>query len=81
MPKICIKDKDKLVSIMASNGLNQSDLAKSVDVSRTYIGQIIKGVRNPSPKLALKIANKLNESFDSLFFTKSASKRTHKEDN
>lgn len=47
--------------------LTQEELAKDIEISRPYYTEIEKGLKNPSVKVAKRIANKLE--FDwTIFF-------------
>lgn len=65
---VVVKNIDKLKNDIISNGYNYSDLAKMIGVSKSTISQILTGVRNPSPKNAVKICEQLNKQFNYYFF-------------
>jgi len=50
-------------------GLNkkQIDLAREVGITRSYYANIERGIRNPSLRVAKKIAAVLNSTVDELF--------------
>ena len=50
--------------------LSQDKLASLVGVTQRYIGFIEAGDRNPSLKVAKKIADALNSTVDEIFLTK-----------
>ncbi|MEF9952842.1 MAG: helix-turn-helix transcriptional regulator [Clostridium sp.] len=60
--------KNRVKELRARYNLNQTELAKSVGVSRQTIGQIEKGDYSPSVLLALKIAKTLNTTVDEVFY-------------
>ena len=47
-----------LSEYLASEGITQSDFAKAVGVSRSYLSEIVAGVKVPSLEVALKIRAK-----------------------
>lgn len=49
-----------------ANGLTQQEIATAVNISRAYYTQLELGNRDPSPKVAMKIADTLD--FDWTFF-------------
>jgi transcriptional regulator with XRE-family HTH domain len=48
-------------------GLSQERLALEIDVDRTYIGGIERGLRNPTISIVVEIANRLEVSLNELF--------------
>lgn len=56
-----------LKELMFLKGYNLSTLAAEVDISVSYMSQIINGKRSPSAKLATKISNVFNVSVQDLF--------------
>lgn len=65
-----IKFKDPTTFEMAlmKLGYTQRSFAKKIGISSPYLSQIIKGDRNPSPKVAKKIFDALEKNFDDIFF-------------
>ncbi len=56
-----------LKEIREKADLTQEELAKDIEISRPYYTEIEKGLKNPSVKVAKRIANKLE--FDwTIFF-------------
>lgn len=60
--------KNKLKEIRKSLNMTGVELAKKVGVSHSLIYMIEGGYRNPSMKLAKKIAKTLGKSLDEIFF-------------
>jgi len=60
--------KNKLKEIRKSLNMTGVELAKKVGVSHSLIYMIEGGYRNPSMKLAKKIAKALGKSLDEIFF-------------
>lgn len=56
-----------LKELMFLKGHNLSTLAAEVDISVSYMSQIINGKRTPSAMLARKISNVFNVSVQDLF--------------
>jgi len=56
--------------ILARKNMSQNWFAKQLDVSSSYMSQLMTGVRNPSPDLRIKILEKLKmdeSGFDKVF--------------
>ena len=57
--------REELIKVRKSLGLTQADMAAGVH--RSYYGLIENGNRNPTLKIAAKIATALNSSIEQLF--------------
>lgn len=77
---IKIKDVDKLRKGIVLKGLSYTALANKIGVSKTLIGSIFTGKRNPSPAVAIKICQELGNQFDDYFFIESVHKKEQKGD-
>lgn len=64
--KIVMHDNE-VRKLMLRNGLNVSALAEKVEVGISYMSQVINGKRNPSPKLAKRIADTLGVEITDIF--------------
>ncbi|BFT97315.1 MAG: helix-turn-helix transcriptional regulator [Staphylococcus epidermidis] len=63
-----IKSKTiKLKVELLKNGLSIVDLSKKVSIDPSYSNQIVNGKRNPSPKLAKRIAETLGVEITDIF--------------
>ena len=60
--------KNNLKKIRQSKNISGIELAKMVKVSHAMIYMIESGTKNPSMKLARKIAKALGTSLDEIFF-------------
>jgi len=60
--------ENKLKEIRKSLNITGTELAKKVGVSHSLIYMIENGYRNPSMKIAKKIAKALGKSLDEIFF-------------
>jgi len=49
--------------------ITQSQLAKNIHISPSYMNDIEHGRRLPSLKVAIEIAKAINESLDNIFLT------------
>nr|DAZ26614.1 MAG TPA: Helix-turn-helix XRE-family like protein [Caudoviricetes sp.] len=56
-----------LIKFRERKGLSQSKIAKEIGVSQQMYNYIENGKRNPSPKLAKKIADVLNFSWTKFY--------------
>lgn len=59
--------REELIKVRKSLGLTQADMAAAAGVHRSYYGLIENGNRNPTLKIAAKIATALNSSIEQLF--------------
>lgn len=66
MQKEVLKFGKKLREIRLSKKLSQGDVAKVLDVHRSYISGLERGIRNPSLVTVQKIAKALGVSADKL---------------
>ncbi|ATD31644.1 hypothetical protein BHM04_10795 [Macrococcus sp. IME1552] len=64
--KIIMHDNE-VKKLMLRNGLNVSALAEKVEVGISYMSQILNSKRNPSPKLAKRIAATLGVEITDIF--------------
>ena len=64
-------NSDRLRATRERSGLTQRELASKADCSHRTISAFEKGSRNPSPRLAKKIAHILKVEWDDIFFTSS----------
>jgi len=55
-----------LEKIAKKNKLSKADIAKDLEISHAYVSMLFQGKRNVSMKLAYKIKNKYNLSFDKI---------------
>lgn len=59
--------KNRLKELRARDGLNQTELAKSAEVSRQTISLIERGEYTPSVVIAMRIAQIFNEQLENVF--------------
>lgn len=69
--------KNKLKEIRNSKNISGYELARKVNVTHSLIYMIENGTRNPSIKLAKKIAKVLNTSIDEIFFDEQSHETLH----
>ncbi|WP_230868238.1 helix-turn-helix transcriptional regulator [Iocasia frigidifontis] len=62
--------RKKLINKRNKMKLTQAEVAKKLDITRAFYGHIETGKRNPTLKLAKKIADFYGENVDTLFFNK-----------
>lgn len=70
-----IKNPITVKLLIAETGNSQKEFSKKVNVSHTYLSQVINGKRNPSLLVASKIANGLNTKVEDLFIIKTLNGR------
>ena len=58
----------KLIELRESKELTQEDMAKLLNISRSFYGHIETGTRNPSYGLAKKIASIFEVKVEEIFF-------------
>lgn len=75
---VIVKDVEKLTNKIVKKGLSYRGLAEQADCSQTLISLIVKGERNPSPKVAISICKVLECKFDDIFFINSDYKSNQK---
>lgn len=59
--------REQLIKARKGLGLTQIDIATKIGVHRSYYGLIENGNRNPTLKIATKIATALNSDIEQLF--------------
>lgn len=62
-----IMQSNEVRQAMLREGYNISALAEQVKVGVSYMSQILNGKRNPSPKLAKRIADTLGVEIEEIF--------------
>ncbi|MFK4316011.1 MULTISPECIES: helix-turn-helix domain-containing protein [unclassified Bacillus (in: firmicutes)] len=70
MIEIKLKDEIKTRLLIAKTGKSLRSFSKENGFSHTYLSQILKGDRNPSPVVATKISNGLNLEIEDIFFVR-----------
>lgn len=71
---IKLKNSDSFKKILIKKGYTYKSFAKEVEVSQPFISGIISGKKNPSPKVARKIADVLQIDWDDIFFIQNDNK-------
>lgn len=66
-----------LKELMFLKGYNLSSLASEIDISVSYLSQIVNGKRSPSAMLATKISKVFGVSVDELFTFKDKEESQH----
>lgn len=59
--------REQLIKARKSLGMTQADMATAAGVHRSYYGLIENGNRNPTLRIATKIATTLDSSIEQLF--------------
>lgn len=62
---------NKIASLRISKGINQSELARKAEISRSYLIAVEKGTSVPTVEVGSRIANALGVTLDDIFFAKS----------
>jgi Predicted transcriptional regulators len=66
--KILIRDRIKLQEAVMKRGFTRRGFGQAIGISHSTVVQLLNGNRNPSPPIAKKIADFLEEEFDTIFF-------------
>jgi len=77
--KISIINQEKTKKNIALKGYSIRGFSKRIKVSYSYLSQILSGNRYPSPSIAKKIADGLNEDIEDVFFIKNGNSVTNEE--
>ena len=72
---VVVKNMKLLRDDTAKAGYTYAGLAKEIGVSKTTIGSIYTGKRNPSPRVAIKICEHLGKQFELYFFVSNVHKK------
>jgi transcriptional regulator with XRE-family HTH domain len=64
---ITFRDSYETRLLIAKNGQSLRRFSEVNGISHAYLSQILTGKRNPSPTVAYKIANGLNQSIEDIF--------------
>lgn len=67
MVEIKLKNIDKVRIQMAKEGINLTELSRLINVSQSYLSQVLNGKRTPSAKLAKNIAHELGLNVNEVF--------------
>jgi len=62
----------RLLLLIKSNNLNQSDFANKLSASPSFVSDLIRGVRKPGAEILIRIRNNFNVSIDWLLFGEDA---------
>ncbi len=65
---ILVKDADELENAIIMAGFSHRSLAREIGCSQTLISLILKGERNPSPRIETKFCEVLKKEFNEIFF-------------
>jgi len=61
--------RKELLIAMREQNIKSKQLAAEINVSQSFMSQIVTGQRNPRLEIAIRIANRLGKSVDELFDT------------
>lgn len=64
------KDEIQTRTLIAKNGMSLRGFAKKIDVSHSYLSQVLSGKRHPSPEFAKRICDGLNTELEDIFLFK-----------
>ncbi|HHW57790.1 MAG TPA: helix-turn-helix transcriptional regulator [Clostridia bacterium] len=70
--------RKRLKELRKQYGLSVKDIANTVGISTSHYYKIEEGVRNPTLKIAKKIAEILEKNVDEIFFEKELDTLSHK---
>lgn len=63
---------NKIASLRISKGINQSELARKAEISRSYLIAVEKGTSVPTVEVGSRIANALGVTLDDIFLPRSS---------
>ena len=61
-------DKENLQELLSKKGITKNSLKSATNISESYADSILKGKVSPSPKVARKICELLDVSFNDIFY-------------
>ncbi|GAA5417369.1 hypothetical protein Pryu01_02432 [Paraliobacillus ryukyuensis] len=67
MIKMELTNRELTRVLIAEQGKNLKEFAQHINISQTYLTQILNGNRHPSPTVANKIAKGLNQQIKDIF--------------
>ncbi|PKE16728.1 helix-turn-helix transcriptional regulator [Macrococcoides caseolyticum] len=62
-----VANKSEIKILLIRKGLTVTDLSKKIHSDLPYLSQVLNGKRNPSPKLAKRIADALDVEITDIF--------------
>lgn len=65
---ILVRDADELEKYITMSGYSIRGFAKEIPCSQSAVSLILKGERNPSPKMANRFCEILSKPFEKIFF-------------
>ncbi|WP_289891454.1 helix-turn-helix domain-containing protein [Virgibacillus pantothenticus] len=74
MIKCILKNEIETRVLIAENKTSLKEFASDIDISQTYLTQILNGYRHPSPTVAYKIARGLRRDIEDIFLIKNVAK-------
>lgn len=63
---------NKIASLRISKGINQSELARKAEISRSYLIAVEKGTSVPTVEVGSRIANALGVTLDDIFLPRAS---------
>lgn len=63
---------NKIASLRISKGINQSELARKAEISRSYLIAVEKGTSVPTVEVGSRIANALGATLDDIFLPRAS---------
>lgn len=65
--KIVIKDTDATKLEVIKLGMNMRQFAERLEIGQSYLSNILRGKKNPSPSLAKRIADEIGKPIQEVF--------------
>lgn len=75
---VYLKDEVRTKIMIAETGNSLRSFSEKINISHCYLSQIINKKRNPSPKVANKIAQGLGSKIDDIFLIKTVDETKQK---
>lgn len=77
--KVTLIDSKEFKKLLLQKGYSQRSFAEVTEISSPYFNQIVNGDRSPSGKVAKKIVDALEMTFEEIFFIDDACKSYQEE--
>jgi len=80
MVRCILKNEIETRVLIAEKRGSLKSFAEGIGISQTYLSQILKGTRNPSPNIAHKISKGLDKNINDIFLIRNVTNDNHQLD-